>query len=207
MRTKSEIRRQAIIDTATEVFSEVGFDNASMAAITQRLGGSKATLYSYFGSKEELFAATMLKISGCLFMPIFSELNPDVDLTECLTRFGRRLLPAVFSPQIVALRRMVQDMGQRSEIGRILYEQGPKRGWGRVASLFDELVQRGVLRPCDTWVAAHHFKALLESEWMDKVMLGVVPTVDEAELNSSVDRAVAVFMMAYAQPHAAADAR
>src|SRR5690606_8195549 len=52
---KSDTRRQAILATATAVFSESGFDRASMSDISARMGCSKATLYSYFGSKEALF--------------------------------------------------------------------------------------------------------------------------------------------------------
>ncbi len=47
MRKKSEERRQAMIDIAGEVFNEIGFEGASMAEISARIGGSKATLYNY----------------------------------------------------------------------------------------------------------------------------------------------------------------
>ena len=59
MRVRTEDRRQAIIDVALQVFREVGFERASMALISRRLGGSKGTLYGYFRSKEELFETTM----------------------------------------------------------------------------------------------------------------------------------------------------
>ena len=61
MRVKTEGRRQVIIDAALEVFKEVGYERASMAEISARAGGSKATLYNYFKSKEELFSAAMLE--------------------------------------------------------------------------------------------------------------------------------------------------
>ena len=59
MRVKTEERRQAILEKALDVFRELGFDRASMSEISKRIGGSKATLYSYFQSKEELFTAAM----------------------------------------------------------------------------------------------------------------------------------------------------
>src|SRR3954463_14723962 len=60
MRVRTADRRQAIIDAAMQVFREVGYERASMAMISARVGGSKATLYGYFASKEELFAAAMI---------------------------------------------------------------------------------------------------------------------------------------------------
>ena len=44
MRVKTDDRRAAILEAAVEVFREVGYERASMAAISARVGGSKATL-------------------------------------------------------------------------------------------------------------------------------------------------------------------
>lgn len=66
MRRTSEAKRDAILDVAAGLFREVGFERASMAEISARVGGSKATLYSYFDSKEALFFEV-------LFRPVQSE--------------------------------------------------------------------------------------------------------------------------------------
>ena len=63
VRVKTEDRRQAILEVAHAVFREKGFERASMATISRRLGGSKGTLYGYFKSKEELFE-TAMKMAG-----------------------------------------------------------------------------------------------------------------------------------------------
>jgi AcrR family transcriptional regulator len=62
-------RRERIIQVARSVFFEVGYAGASMSLISQRLGGSKATLYAYFSSKEELFAAIIRGHGGDLSGP------------------------------------------------------------------------------------------------------------------------------------------
>ena len=59
MRTKSPARRQAILDVAAQTFRELGYERTTMCEIRARVGGSKATLYSYFASKEELFFAVI----------------------------------------------------------------------------------------------------------------------------------------------------
>lgn len=51
----SETRRAAILAAAKVVFEEVGFALATMDEIAARVGGSKATLYRYFESKDALF--------------------------------------------------------------------------------------------------------------------------------------------------------
>ena len=64
MKTKTEAKRQAILKAAAEVFRKVGFERASMSEIRARIGGSKATLYNYFPSKEKLFFEVMYQVQG-----------------------------------------------------------------------------------------------------------------------------------------------
>jgi TetR/AcrR family transcriptional regulator len=47
-------KRQAILKRAAEVFSEEGFDRASMSRLAQACGVSKALLYHYYTGKDEL---------------------------------------------------------------------------------------------------------------------------------------------------------
>ncbi|MFY0108264.1 TetR/AcrR family transcriptional regulator, partial [Acinetobacter baumannii] len=56
---RKQDRRQAILDAARTSFFEQGYDGTSMSGLLATLGGSKATLWSYFRSKEELFAAVL----------------------------------------------------------------------------------------------------------------------------------------------------
>jgi len=59
MAVKTEAKRQAILKEAEKVFQELGFERTSMSEICARVGGSKATIYNYFASKEELFFETI----------------------------------------------------------------------------------------------------------------------------------------------------
>ncbi len=52
---EKEQRRQQIIDAAEQVFFKHGFESASMDMVAEQAELSKATLYMYFKSKEELY--------------------------------------------------------------------------------------------------------------------------------------------------------
>jgi AcrR family transcriptional regulator len=52
-------RKQAIMDTALEVFAEHGYASASISMIAQKAGVSKGLMYNYFKSKEELLTTIM----------------------------------------------------------------------------------------------------------------------------------------------------
>src|SRR5580693_7567034 len=107
MKTKTESKRQAIIKAAAEVFREVGFDRASMSDIRARVGGSKATLYNYFPSKEKLFFEVMHDPKERELEDIVRALNPAAtDLRRELLNFGQKFLTVLYSPETVAIRRL-----------------------------------------------------------------------------------------------------
>lgn len=49
-----ELKRQIILEEAAKLINKVGFKNAKMEDIAQKVGFSKASLYSYFKDKEEI---------------------------------------------------------------------------------------------------------------------------------------------------------
>jgi AcrR family transcriptional regulator len=52
-------RRQGIVEAATQVFAEVGYNGGSLRGISDRVGVSSASLVQYFGSKEGLLMAVL----------------------------------------------------------------------------------------------------------------------------------------------------
>jgi AcrR family transcriptional regulator len=49
--------QRALLDAAREVFTEQGFDHASIAEVVRRADSSVGSLYHHFGGKSELFIA------------------------------------------------------------------------------------------------------------------------------------------------------
>src|ERR1035437_7744928 len=84
-------RRENILKVAREVFFEQGFAAASMSTIAARLGGSKGTLYNYFKSKEELFAAYVRDECRRFADDVFDGIG-DLDIASRLTLIGERFL-------------------------------------------------------------------------------------------------------------------
>ena len=123
MKTKTEAKRLAILNAAAEVFREVGFERASMSEIRARVGGSKATLYNYFPSKENLFFEVMYQAEELELGAITAALDSDTDdLKQELLHFGQRLVPALYSPEAIAIRRLaIAELGH-SNIGLVVSE-------------------------------------------------------------------------------------
>ncbi len=198
MRAKSETRRQAILDAAAQVFQETGFERTTMAAICERLGYSKATLYNYFPSKETLFSAVVFEATEAEFQATLAALDATApDMTEALEQFGQRLLALLYSPQVQAVRRLTVAEAGRSDLGRQCYELGPVRSEAVTAAFLQQAMNTGQLRQADARVAALHLRGLLEAEWLDRFLCQVLESVSPAEIEASVHRAVVAFMAAY----------
>ena len=58
-RVPRDLRRRHLLELATELFSERGFEAASMDELAQRAGVSKPVIYDQFGSKEGLVVAVV----------------------------------------------------------------------------------------------------------------------------------------------------
>jgi AcrR family transcriptional regulator len=67
---EKERRRQQIMVAAKRVFSEKGFNKATMEDIAQEAELSPGTLYLYFKNKEELYASLSLRILQYLLLRI-----------------------------------------------------------------------------------------------------------------------------------------
>ncbi|MGO8998654.1 MAG: TetR/AcrR family transcriptional regulator [Polyangiaceae bacterium] len=55
-------RREEILDEATQLFAERGYEGTSMADLAERVGLRKASLFHHFASKEVLYAAVLARL-------------------------------------------------------------------------------------------------------------------------------------------------
>ncbi|MCU7820593.1 TetR/AcrR family transcriptional regulator [Kitasatospora sp. DSM 101779] len=58
-RLSAEDRRASILDAATEVFSELGYQRGKMSEVARRVGVSEPVVFQNFGSKSAVFAAVL----------------------------------------------------------------------------------------------------------------------------------------------------
>ncbi|TCS17478.1 TetR/AcrR family transcriptional regulator [Caulobacter sp. BK020] len=198
MRVKTEEKRLAILEAAKGVFLERGYMAASMSEVAARVGGSKQTLYSYFASKDELFVAMMLEKGATMIDPLFDRFHDNRDLPAGLNEFAIQFLRFVNDPEIIAFRRIIYAEGAKSNLGKLFFENGPKRGWTRMAADFSRAMDEGRMRRADPWRAVGHFFALCEAGPVQRLIEGAADSIDEAELVASAEAAADVFCRAYA---------
>ena len=121
-------RRDAIVQIATRAFLDRGYAATSMSAIADELGGSKATLWSHFGSKEELFAAVVDQLVDRFACDIEGTLSEDTFSIEGLRGYCRRFLNKLMGNEAIKLFRLIiADGGRFPEINAVFHVRAPAR--------------------------------------------------------------------------------
>jgi AcrR family transcriptional regulator len=199
MKKRSDIKRQAILDAAYALFREKGFEKTSVGEINALAGGSKATIYSYFRSKEEIFVECMFALAERYLEGTLGDLqNPSDDVIADLQAFGESFLRLVCSPEMVSLRRLMIAEAERAGIGKLFYEK-LARIRGQVASFIVKVTAEGRLCAGNADLAASQLRALLEAELFEPLLLlGSDGRPDDQAIVSAAERAVDTFMRAYA---------
>lgn len=200
MRTKTEVKRQAIIKAASEVFREFGFERASMSKICSRVGGSKTTLYNYFSSKEELFVEVISIANAEKFDFVHETIdskNEINDLHTQLYEFGKRFLSFLYSPKLIKLRRLTISQSGISDLGKITYKNRILKSRNILSKYLDKAIEVNKIKRTDTTIAAKHLYGLLESELMYKFLFQIDVEFSNEEMDEMAVRAIDVFMSAY----------
>lgn len=123
---KGDLRRLAILEAATQVFHESGFNNASLNKIIELSGGSKRSLYDYFGDKEALFSAVVEDKCAEILDNFSAVTLSDKPARQTLNELGFKFARAVIHPERVALFRIViSEMPRFPNLGKRFYEVGP----------------------------------------------------------------------------------
>lgn len=200
-------KRAAIVRAATELFLRHGYQDTSTDQIAAAASVSKQTVYNQFGDKQSLFTdiilgvtATAESFAATLPQEVAGVRTP-ADLEPGLRALGRRYLATVMNPRVLALRRlMIGEAHRFPDLASSYYQRAPGRVLAALADVFDRLTERGLLTVPDPTAAAEDFAFLVLGRPLDHGMFHVEDeSADSDLLNRSADRAVAVFLSAYAR--------
>lgn len=197
MRVRTEEKRREIVRVAGELFEELGYDRTSMALISQHLGGSKATLYGYFKSKEELLESVLTYDVTEQADKLMGEFLSGKNLREGLIKLGIAYMTRRLSPTPIANVRMVATQPNGSEVGKHFYETVLGPAWKRLANRFSLMMEAGVLKPADPWIAAMQWKGLCEWDMFEKRLLGAIPAGDPKEIKRAATTGADAFLKLY----------
>lgn len=193
--SRGEIRRAAIVAAASDVFLEYGFGAATLDEIVRRSGGSRATLYENFGSKEGLFAAIIAEQCAGVVEPLQVVPHAKGRPEDVLYAVGKRFLGILMQPGGLGLYRLVSAEGARfPELAARVFEAGPKAAADQLSGYFRTQVKQGELAIDDPDLAARHFLEMVKGDLHTRALFGVPPAPTPAEIETCVRGAVTTFL-------------
>jgi len=191
-------RRQSIVEIAKRSFLEHGYAGTSMSAIAAEMGGSKATLWSYFASKEDLFGAVLDDATAAFRNQLNDVLSTKGALADTVQDFCRRFITKVTSTDGSSLHRLVvAESGRFPEIGEIFYSRGPEPVRRLLTEYFGTQMAQGLMRQDDP----NHVTSVLVSLCMGDLYQRLIwegAISDEREIAREAEYVADVFMRAFA---------
>lgn len=193
-RPKSREKEADIRRAATDLFLAHGLRGTSMDAVAQAAGVSKQTVYSHFGSKEDLFAAVIegkvqaYRLAG-------EELSDPQGLRAELETIGERFVELLFDDEVTAMFRVViGESVTHPQIARLFHAAGPERTIEALARRLSLYVASGELRVASEREAAVTFLNLLRGEFHMRRLMNLCPQVSVRQRREHVQACVAGFM-------------
>jgi TetR/AcrR family transcriptional repressor of mexJK operon len=186
-------RRDRIVRLVWPLFLKKGYDNVSIDDIIGVVGGSKATIYTWFGGKDGLFEAVVRQ--KCQEVVLAIHVDPAGSLEAQLTEIGHSFLAMVLSPPILEFHRLMVSIGRTfPATGRLFYETGPASAYSTVAAWIAKQQNDGRIAQEDPYRLAVLFLDMLIGEHQLSWLTGMPRAAKRDKIDETVRIAVKVFL-------------
>src|SRR5215831_14857336 len=190
--TQSARKHKAIVEAATALFMNKGYQGTSVDEIAALAEVGKQTLFS------EIILGNIATAEG--FTSAAADILRDTrDLEQDLREVARRYLTVVMQPSVLQLRRLIIAEADRfPDLARTYYERVPGHTLTSLGSYFQDLAERGLLQTDEPALAASQFAWLVLAQPLNQAMFcGYSGPFSRSELDRLADAAVRVFLAAY----------
>lgn len=136
-RMPPDIRRRQILDTAVNLFYEIGFEGASLRDLAQKVGINKATVYHYFESKEEILYNILDEVGQSLLAGLEEAHVSSTDPMECLKAMVRFQI-FYMEANVEGIKVLVEEL---KSLGPEM-ASGTKRIQQRILKLYEEVLEK-----------------------------------------------------------------
>jgi AcrR family transcriptional regulator len=161
-----EQKKREIAHKALYVFAFEGYHPTTMAQIAEMCDIGRSTIYEYFRNKDEIFAFTLNQSFDAVALD-FEDLHsrPHEDTVESIFLIIRRVLTDLYQDKrvlLVLLEHTLRIMREDQEVGEKLKVRATEI-LGKFASLLEEGIRQGEIRPVDSRAMAATLGSLIEA--------------------------------------------
>lgn len=143
-----ESRRELIVRAAVDVFAEMGLEGATLEAVGERVGLTKASLYYYVKSKEELLGHVVGHVVRAQERAVADLTHAGMTPEERLRVFCLGHLRSLFADPAGKVAAQVALSGHTDELVRSVFHDY----MGGLDAILADGVAAGVFRPVDRGV-------------------------------------------------------
>lgn len=196
-------KRQAMVDTAWELFLAHGVSAVSMESVAEGAGVSKVTLYRHFADKTALLEAGVLvemeRIEAAQSAAPDGQ-DDDLEVAERLRVFGFGIMHFLAGRNAIAFySTLAGELSRHPDLAQRFWDSGPGRTRANLTRLIQDADARGELTVANPRQAADHLFGLWQGFTNFQYALGIG---DDTDIGIRVDAAVEVFLRAYPPPTA-----
>src|SRR5947199_9838909 len=189
-------KRRQILDGASKVFMDLGFDGASMGEIARAAGVSKGTLYVYFADKNRLFEA-IVEREMLDQQKIAFNFDPERDVTVTLREYGQAYIELLCRPGGGSAIRTVMAIAERMpEVGRRYYDNVLAQTIHRLACYLEAHLENNIAIP-DCHLAAAQFMQMCQASLFLPFIFQAAPPPSAERIAEVVESATRMFLAAY----------
>ncbi len=190
-------KRRQILDGASKVFMDLGFDGASMGEIARSAGVSKGTLYVYFADKSRLFEA-IVEEEAIEQGKVAFNFDLDRDVATTLRDFGQAYIQLLCRPGGGSAIRTVMAIAERMpDVGRRYYEHVLEKTIGRLAYYLEAHVKAKDVAIDDCKLAASQFMMMCQASLFLPFIFQAAPPPSTERIAQVVESATRMFLAAY----------
>ncbi|MBP3985219.1 TetR/AcrR family transcriptional regulator [Pseudoxanthomonas helianthi] len=188
-------RRLRVRQAVVQLMSEHGF-RFSMDAVAERVGCSKQTLYSQFGSKQALMRSAMLEELALATVRLDVDAN---DLRAGLLGFATDQLERLSDPTLVAACKLVNaEAHLYPEEARSLFTDACEKLLERLAAWLQAAMRRGQLRHDDPHMAAELLLSMISGLDFERQRFNLPYRDSDASRRQWAEFVVDAFLRAFA---------
>lgn len=197
MRPSSLNKRKRYLEAATELFLEQGYEATGLDQLIKHCGGSKLTLYNYFGDKKGLLKAVVTEMTEQLETLLCLEQSEPLTPRDQLLQFCRSYLTFVYHPDLLRLFRLILSQSREdAELATLLLDRGPRRSQQLLEASLARLAQAEQLRIDDAHTASEQLLGAIKGNYYFEALLGGrIPSA--AELQTYAADTVDAFLARY----------
>lgn len=197
-RPKDLNKRHAILESATTLFLELGYEGSSMEKIAKLAGVSKLTVYSHFQDKAHLFTAAIELACAQKLPKTLFDLHDQSDLELVLQQVCQSFLKTLYSPEAMKLTLLMSSLiPHNSELVNMFYHAAPAPTHKNIINLLEKACQFDLIEINNCVQACEFLISILADVNYDRALWQLRPVPTPEQIQIHVQQRLEIFFKIY----------